>query len=174
MAELQAKPEQEARVTIDEMLESAGWVVQDYKAMDLTAGIGVAVREFPTKTGPVDYLLFANEKAIGTVEAKKAGTTLLGVEAQSQRYVKGFEELVKTRPVPYWGEKPLPFAYQTTGVETKFTSWLDPIARPRDVFISTFQRPSWSGCRSRNHFVTEFARCPSLERPACERRKSRR
>jgi type I restriction enzyme R subunit len=134
MAELQAKPEQIARVTIDEMLEAAGWVVQDYKKMDLTAGIGIAVREFPTKTGPVDYMLFAGEKAIGTVEAKKPGTTLLGIEAQSERYVKGFQELLKTRNVPHWGPKPLPFAYQTTGVETKFTSWLDPIARPRDVF----------------------------------------
>jgi type I restriction enzyme, R subunit len=134
MAELQAKPEQIARVQIDEMLENAGWVVQDYKSMDLTAGVGVAVREFPTKTGPVDYLLFAKEKAIGTVEAKKPGTTLLGIEAQSQRYVTGFEQLLETRPVPYWGDTPLPFAYQSTGVETKFTSRLDPIARPRDVF----------------------------------------
>lgn len=109
MAELQAKPEQIARVTIDEMLEAAGWVVQDYKKMDLTAGIGIAVREFPTKTGPVDYMLFAGEKAIGTVEAKKPGTTLLGIEAQSERYVKGFQELLKTRNVPHWGPKPLPF-----------------------------------------------------------------
>lgn len=140
MAEMQGKPEQEARVQIDAMLESAGWVVQNYREMDLTVSSrGIAVREFQTKTGPVDYLLFADGKAIGTIEAKKRGTTLFGIEHQSQRYVKGFQQLLESKPIPYWGEVPLPFAYETTGVETHFTNWLDPIVRPRDVFH--FHRP---------------------------------
>ena len=33
------------------MLEAAGWVVQDLKQLNLGAGPGVAVREFPLKTG---------------------------------------------------------------------------------------------------------------------------
>lgn len=45
-------PEQQARQRIDEMLERAGWVVQDYKAVNLYAGLGVAVRKLPTAVGP--------------------------------------------------------------------------------------------------------------------------
>ena len=48
-------PEAEARVKIDERLIQAGWVIQDVKQLNLSAGLGVAVREFPTDTGPVDY-----------------------------------------------------------------------------------------------------------------------
>jgi type I restriction enzyme R subunit len=76
-------PEQRARVEIDRMLAETGWIVQDYRAIELTAGPGIAVREVPTKTGPVDYLLFGDGKALGTIEAKKEGETLRGVEWQT-------------------------------------------------------------------------------------------
>ena len=39
-------PEQEAREHIDDALEAAGWVIQDRAEMNLSAGQGVAVREF--------------------------------------------------------------------------------------------------------------------------------
>ena len=44
-------PEARARVRIDEMLTTAGWVVQDYRRVDRSAGRGVAVREFPLAGG---------------------------------------------------------------------------------------------------------------------------
>jgi type I restriction enzyme, R subunit len=132
-------PEQRARVEIDRMLADAGWIVQDYRDIELTAGPGIAVREVPTKTGPVDYLLFGGGKALGTIEAKKEGVPLRGVEWQTERYTQGFSELIKERPVPYWEPLPLPFHYQSTGAETLFTNLRDPIARPRDVFH--FHRP---------------------------------
>ncbi len=58
-------PEQRARVRIDAMLEAAGWVVQDYKAVNLYAGTGVAVRELVTNAGSADYVLFVNRQAVG-------------------------------------------------------------------------------------------------------------
>jgi type I restriction enzyme R subunit len=131
-------PEQRARQRIDELLVDAGWVVQDMSEIDLTASRGVAVREFQTATGPTDYLLFVDRNAIGTIEAKKEGETLLGVETQADRYSAGFAETVKTRPIPHV-RLPLPFHYMTTGVETLFTSRLDPAPRPREVFA--FHRP---------------------------------
>src|SRR3954447_23680194 len=79
-------PEQRARVRIDAMLEAAGWVVQDYKAVNLYAGTGVAVRELVTNAGPADYVLFVNRQAVGVIEAKKKGTTLSGVEWQTVKY----------------------------------------------------------------------------------------
>ncbi len=121
------------------MLARAGWEVQDYRDIDRTAGRGLAVREFPTKAGPADYLLFGDGKALGTIEAKRVGATLLGVEWQTERYTRGFEDLVADRQVPHWDPLPLPFHYLSTGVETLFTNLRDPIARPREVF--GFHRP---------------------------------
>lgn len=80
------RPEQKARGKIDANLVEAGWLVQDRDALDLTAGRGIAVREFPMKSGFgfADYLLYLDRKAIGAVEAKAQGT-LTGVEAQSAK-----------------------------------------------------------------------------------------
>ena len=76
-------PEEEARQLIDELLEATGWQVQDYKQVNLGAGLGVAVREFTLKTGFADYMLFVDKKAAGVIEAKPVGTTLGGVDWQS-------------------------------------------------------------------------------------------
>lgn len=58
-------PEQIARERIDRMLVQCGWVVQDYAQMNISAGVGVAIWEFPLQTGFADYLLYADGKAIG-------------------------------------------------------------------------------------------------------------
>ena len=58
-------PEQESRIEIDRQLEACGWKVQNYSEMNLSAGLGVAVREFPLTTGDADYLLYVDGKAGG-------------------------------------------------------------------------------------------------------------
>ena len=126
-------PEQRAREQIDQLLRDAGWKLQNRDALNLGAGRGVAVREFSLKTGFADYLLFVDRKAIGAVEAKPAGTPLSGVEAQSEKYSAGLPDIP-----PAW-RKPLPFLYESTGVETFFTNGLDPEPRGRRVFA--FHRP---------------------------------
>ncbi len=131
-------PEQQARVEIDRKLEAAGWKVQDFREIDLSAGRGVAVREFPTATGPADYLLYGDRKALGTIEAKKDGTPLLGVESQSDRYTAGFRQTAAKRGIPAW-RQPLPFHYLSTGRETYVANRLDPDYAPREVF--NFHRP---------------------------------
>ena len=65
------QPEEQARLVIDEKLEQSGWTIQDMNKLNLTASLGVAVREFPTSTGPVDYALFVEGKPVGVVETKK-------------------------------------------------------------------------------------------------------
>ena len=129
------KPEDEARQEIDELLTACGWDVQDCKALNISAAYGVAVREFPLLSGYgfADYLLYANGKAVGVVEAKPVGHTLTGVEWQSQGYVEGLPLEVPSH------RRPLPFHYESTGVETRFTSRLDPEPRSREVFA--FHRP---------------------------------
>ena len=126
-------PEQKARQQIDRQLEQAGWIVQDYAQIHITAGLGVAVREFPLKTGFADYLLYAHAKAIGSVEAKPEGFGLMGVAEQSTKYSIGLP-----KSLPNW-EVPLPFAYESTGTECRFTNRKEPDARSRLVF--TFHRP---------------------------------
>lgn len=126
-------PEQKARQEIDRQLDAAGWVVQDYRDIHITAGPGVAVREFPLQTGEADYLLYVDGQVIGVIEAKPEGHTLTGVETQSAKYTSGMPP-----EVPHY-RLPLPFAYESTGAVTQFTNALDPEARSREVF--TFHRP---------------------------------
>jgi type I restriction enzyme R subunit len=129
------RPEDAARTEIDAALAAAGWVVQDRDAINLDAGPGVAVREFPLRAGFgfADYLLYVHGHAVGVIEAKKAGTTLTGVEVQAEKYAAGIPDHLSP-PVD-----PLPFLYQSTGVETFFTNRLDPEPRSRRVF--QFHRP---------------------------------
>ena len=92
-------PEQKAREQIDRQLEWAGWLVQGYSAMNIAAGLGVAVREFPLTTGHADYLLYADCEAIGVVEAKPVGHTLTGVETQSDKYLSDLPKGLPISPI---------------------------------------------------------------------------
>ena len=104
--------EKQARVLIDQHLQDAGWIIQDPNAINLDEGVGIAVREFPLKTGYADYLLYADGKAIGVVEAKPKGYPLTGVETQSSKYTNGLP-----KDLPHY-RLPLPFAYESTGEMT--------------------------------------------------------
>ena len=123
-------PEEQARVSINYLLEQAGWAVQDATALNLYASRGVAVREFALKPGhgSADYLLYVNQKAAGIVEAKPEGSTLTGVEVQSEKYSTGLPDNLPAH------QRPLPFLYESTGIETQFTNRLDPEPRSRLVF----------------------------------------
>ena len=139
-------PEQTARVSIDSLLERTGWQVQDFDSINLNGSTGVAVREFQLKSGhgAADYLLFVNRKAVGVVEAKPEGHTLTGVELQSDKYSTGLPDSIRDP------RRPLPFLYESTGIETRFTNLLDPIPRSRATFA--FHSPStlaeWVGAPS--------------------------
>lgn len=126
--------EQQARAEIDHLLAQAGWAVQDVAAAHLHAARGVAVREFALNPGfgTADYLLYVDGKACGVIEAKRPGATLTGVEGQSGRYAQGLPA-----SLPAW--RPLPYVYESTGIETHFTTALDPAPRARPVFA--FHRP---------------------------------
>ena len=127
-------PEQAARDKIDEQLSHAGWIVQDNKKIDFSAGLGIAVREYQTSVGPADYILFVDKKPIGVVEAKPEdwGQRITTVEEQSGSYAAANLKWVNN-------QDPLPFVYETTGVLTRFTDSRDPKPRSREVF--NFPRP---------------------------------
>lgn len=127
-------PEQKARDKIDQMLIDSGWVVQDKKKIDLSAASGVAVREYQTDVGPVDYALFVNRKAVGVIEAKPAdwGQNITTVEVQSGGYANAKFKWINNK-------EPLPLIYESTGEITRFTDRRDPKPRSREIF--TFHRP---------------------------------
>lgn len=126
-------PEQQAREVIDAQLAAAGWLVQSISDLNLSASRGVAIRELQSMGGPADYVLFVDGKALGIVEAKKVGTTLSAVAEQSARYTAA------KKWIPQRWADPLPFTYETTGVETNFRDQRDPDSRSRPVFA--FHRP---------------------------------
>ena len=127
-------PEQKARKVIDEKLIASGWIVQDVKKLNPNAAVGVAVREFPTDTGPVDYALFVNGTPIGVVEAKKSeeGENITTVEGQSSRYANSTFKWIKC-------EYKIRFAYEATDKLTRFTDYNDVKYRSRTVF--SFHKP---------------------------------
>ena len=90
-------PEQEARDNIDFQLSRSGWTIQDRKKLNLSASAGVAVREYPTDTGPADYVLFVNSLPVGIIEAKpeNQGGRLHVHEAQKDAAQRVFKFLLK-------------------------------------------------------------------------------
>ena len=147
-------PEAQARQRIDGLLAAAGWCVQDRCALNLSAARGVAVREFPLQTGFADYLLFVDRQAVGVIEAKAEGTTLAGVAEQSGQYLVGLPP-----NIPHV-QLPLPFAYESTGIETYFRDERDPEPRSRRVFA--FHQPAtlagWAAGRSERPFAPTLHR----------------
>ena len=122
-------PEAKARITIDKRLQQAGWLVQDYRTVDLGADAGVAVREYPTDSGPADYVLFVDRQAVGVIEAKRdeAGEHLTLVESQTDRYAHANLKWRKD-------STPLPFLFEATGQIIRFTDGRDPSPRSREIF----------------------------------------
>ncbi len=136
MSDYFEKPEDKARHDlINPLLEKAGWSIQHYKTANIHNSKGVAVEFFQLGigVGEADYVLFVGGKACGIIEAKKEGMTLIGKEPQSNRYAQGFPEDFQCV------ELPLPFVYESTGTETRFTNLWDPKPRSKEVF--SFHRP---------------------------------
>jgi type I restriction enzyme R subunit len=101
--------------------------------MNLSAGIGVAVREFATASGPVDYALFVDKRFCGAVEAKPAGTTLSGFSEQAARYIADAPNFLGADP------RQRRFEYVASDTETLFRDLADLEPRSRRVFV--FHRP---------------------------------
>lgn len=149
-------PEQKTRRGIDRKLRECGWHVQNYRNYNPGEGLGIAVREYPTDTGPVDYALFVDRKPVGVIEAKKDGVVLSNHEEQTEDYAKS-----KLK----WqiNEDNVPFVYEATSKEVRFTDLRDPRPRFRELFA--FHRPEtmleWS--KTSKSLRASFADIPVLD-----------
>ena len=93
------------------------------------------MHEFPLEIGEADYLLFVDGKAVGVVEAKPKGTTLTDVAEQAGNYVVGLPKNIPHVTLP------LPFQYESTGIETHVRDNRDP--SPCSWRIFAFHRPGF-------------------------------
>ena len=92
-------PEEKARELIDDQLGETGWAVQSADEMNITAARGVAVREFPLKTGFADYLLYGDCKSLGTKGARMADVNLVSLGSRYVRRVGGHYETTTRIPI---------------------------------------------------------------------------
>ena len=149
-------PEQLARDNIDKQLIACGWIIQGKSKINLSAGLGVVIREYQTDIGPADYVFFVNKLAVGILEAKRAeeGVHLTMHEEQTEGY--------RTAKLKYLNNLPLFFGYESTGEVTRFTDFRDPKPRSRPVF--TFHRPETllEYCKQDKSLRTRIQDIPAL------------
>lgn len=110
------KPEEKARVKIDQMFVDAGWKVvdRDFYSPTITAA---AIREGLLEGNrEADYFLFINGKAVGVLEAKREEVDVASdiVCEQTIKYTRYVPECYQAYL------RPLPFIYQSNGVTTLF------------------------------------------------------
>jgi type I restriction enzyme R subunit len=125
--------EDHLRTQIDASLAAAGWIVQSPAEMDLGAGLGVAVREFSTASGPVDYALFVASELCGVIAAAKPASTTSGSAEQPARDIADVPGHLVRR------EGQARFEYVASSGELLFRDHADPAPRARRVFF--FHRP---------------------------------
>ena len=100
--------------------------------MNVGSGQGIAVREFQTASGPVDYALFVDRRLCGVIEAKPEGRTLSGFPVQAERYMAGAPEYL----VREAGQ--VRFEYVASPTEILFRDHADPAP----CLASGFRLPS--------------------------------
>ena len=113
--------EDDTREIIDRQLKAAGWIVDTKKIRHSAGkrpqkGKNIAIAEWPTTSGPADYVLFVGLMPIAVVEAKKQTIDVAGAIGQAKRYSRDYvlksEEISPGGP---WGEYKIPFLFSTNG-----------------------------------------------------------
>lgn len=133
------------RVLIDQQLREAGWEV-DSLTLRYAKGARpqknkfMAIAEWPTASGPADYVLFLGLEAVGIVEAKKKAKDVPSILQQAKRYSKDITLPEGVAPCGGpWGQNKVPFLFATNGrpylkqLETKSGIWHVDVRRPQNL-----------------------------------------
>ncbi|WP_273127566.1 type I restriction-modification system endonuclease [Bacillus weihaiensis] len=115
-------PEKEARVIIDQQLREAGWETntellnyQKKKTMP-KRNRNMAIAEWPTLIGPVDYALFIGMKLVGFIDAKSKNKNVYSVlQGQVKDYASNIKPFSEIELVDMEGEYQVPFLYASNG-----------------------------------------------------------
>ncbi|MCF3650059.1 type I restriction-modification system endonuclease [Synoicihabitans lomoniglobus] len=140
--------ESETRRIIDQQLRDAGWTadtenLRHAKGTRPEKGRNLAIAEWPTETGPADYVLFVGLTPIAVVEAKRKNVNVSSSLQQDKRYSRGFQPSAETvMHDRNWGtekEFRIPFVYSTNGrpyllqLATHSGIWFCDIRRPDNL-----------------------------------------
>ena len=140
--------EAETRLLIDEQLRQAGWTVDSQtlrfaKGTRPEKGKNLAIAEWPTESGPADYVLFVGLTPMGAVEAKRKRLDVSAALVQAKRYSEGFKASGETVPHDRtWGAKKefrIPFVFSTNGrpflrqLATQSGIWFCDLRRPENL-----------------------------------------
>jgi type I restriction enzyme R subunit len=132
-----AKSEAATRIArIDPKLRAQGWEIVDLvPATPLASYTRHAVREYPTVSGPADYVLFVRGRLVGIIEAKKGAVDPQNVLTQAERYARGL-------PATGFNVRGfhVPFIYSTNGEQTWFHDVRSEHARSRE--LADFHTPA--------------------------------
>jgi type I restriction enzyme, R subunit len=133
--------EADTRVIIDDQLRAAGWEA-DSITLKYTAGArpekgrNLAIAEWPTSSGPADYVLFIGLMPVAAVEAKRKNIDVSGSLGQAKRYSKSFALTAgMVSPGGAWGEYRLPFVFSSNArpylkqLATKSGTWFCDVRR---------------------------------------------
>lgn len=137
--------EAETRKLIDRQLAQAGWTVDTEnlrfnKGTRPQKGKNIAIAEWPTATGPADYVLFVGLTPVAAVEAKRKNKDVSASIQQAKRYSRGFipseETLLHPTNFGADNEYRLPFVFSCNGrpflrqLSTKSGIWFCDVRRP--------------------------------------------
>lgn len=112
--------EAETRVLIDLQLNAAGWQA-DTQNLSFASGArpqpneNRAIAEWPTASGPADYMLFMGLTPVAVIEAKKGAKNVYGSIDQAKRYASGLEEREAFSIAEQWGQYKVPLTFATNG-----------------------------------------------------------
>jgi type I restriction enzyme, R subunit len=142
--------EADTRKLIDEQLKQVGWEAHSQtltyaKGARPEKGKNRAIAEWPTSSGPADYVLFAGLTPLATVEAKRNNVDVSAALQQAKRYSRTFRmtdpkvsDMVAPTGGP-WGEYQIPFTFSSNGraylkqLETKSGIWFCDVRRPKNL-----------------------------------------
>ncbi len=137
--------EADTRRLIDAQLRLAGWEVDTReqshaKGARPQKGKNQAIAEWPTKSGPADYVLFIGLMPVAVIEAKRQNKDVSGSLEQAKRYSRGYaipsDQLAPGGP---WADYRVPFLFATNGrpflrqLATKSGIWFLDGRRPQTI-----------------------------------------
>lgn len=137
--------EADTRKLIDQQLREVGWTVDSAR---LTFGKGtrpekgknLAIAEWPTSSGPADYVLFVGLMPVAAVEAKRKNIDVSGSLQQAKRYSRTFrpDDGLVSAGGP-WSEFRIPFVFSSNGrpylrqLATRSGTWFCDLRNPENL-----------------------------------------
>lgn len=137
--------EADTRKIIDEQLRQVGWTADSAKLTYAKGarpekGRNMAIAEWPTASGPADYMLFVGLMPVAAVEAKRKNVDVSGSLQQAKRYSRSFRpEEGLTSPGGPWGDYLIPFVFSSNGrpylrqLATRSGTWFCDLRNPANL-----------------------------------------